>query len=47
MLDYRIHYAQLAAEDRIREARQHAAIGRQSKRIFQLNQRRTDRQNGR
>jgi hypothetical protein len=47
MLDYRIHYAQLAAEDRIREARQHAAFGRHNKRIFQLNQRRTDRQKSR
>jgi hypothetical protein len=44
MLDDRIHFAQLATEDRIREARHLAAIGRQSKRVFHVNLRRSDRQ---
>jgi hypothetical protein len=43
MLDYRLHYAQMAAEDRLREARDHAVATRGTKRVFQLSGRRSDR----
>jgi hypothetical protein len=43
MLDNRIHYAQLAAEDRLRQHCERAAIGRASRRIFQLAPRRPAR----
>ena len=43
MLDYRLHYAQMAAEDRLREVRNHAVATRGTKRVFQLSGRRPDR----
>ncbi len=43
MLDYRLHFAQMAAEDRLREVRNHAIAGQNTKRVFQLSGRRSDR----
>ncbi len=43
MLDYRLHYAQMAAEDRLRQARHQAVAARGTKRVFQLAGRRTNR----
>ncbi len=43
MLDYRLHYAQMAAEDRLRDARNQAVATRGTKRVFQLSGRRSDR----
>jgi hypothetical protein len=43
MLDDRIQYAQMAAEDRLRQAREQAALGRGGKRIFVLAGRRSER----
>jgi hypothetical protein len=47
MLDNRIHYAQLAQEDRLRAFRQEAQLGRQAKRVFQIVPRRAGRSIGR
>jgi len=43
MLDYRLHYAQMAAEDRLRKAHDNAVLNRGTKRVFQLIGRRSER----
>ena len=43
MLDYRLHYAQMAAEDRLRQVRNQTVARRSTKRVFQLTGRRNDR----
>lgn len=43
MLDYRLHYAQMAAEDRLRQVRNGTMARRSTKRVFQLAGRRSDR----
>lgn len=36
MLDYRLHYGVMLAEDRLREARQHRAPRKSDKRVVRL-----------
>jgi hypothetical protein len=43
MLDYRLHYAQMAAEDRLRQVRNQTLARQGTKRVFQLAGRRSDR----
>jgi hypothetical protein len=43
MLDYRLHYAQMVAEDRLRQVRNESMARRGTKRVFQLSGRRSSR----
>jgi hypothetical protein len=47
MLDYRLHYAQMAAEDRLRQVRNETVARRSTKRVFQLTGRRSSRKSAR